>query len=172
MQLRERISCPWADIVSPALFGAEQRLTRKVLRSYAFLLCQSGGCRDDRTEIVCLREKDVVIFSFIRRFTDHCEVQKPFIQFFCDLLGIPAGDVILKTGIGFLKGPDLPGQITDLIGLCQSEIDIAAGDIIQCQEFLLDLICHGYKILCPVPKKHAFFRQCDAEAVPGEKLLT
>jgi len=155
MQLREHISCPRPDIVLPALFRTEQRLTRKVLRGYALLLCQYRRCGKDRTEIVCLWEKDVVIFSFIRRFTDHREVQKPFIQFFRDLLRISAGDVIPKIGIGFLKGADLPRQVTDLIGLRQAEIDIAAGDIIQRQEFLLDLICHGYKILGPVPKNAA-----------------
>ena len=69
------------------------------------------------------------------------------IQLFRDLLRISAGDMIPEIRIGFLKEANLSGQMTDLIGLCQSEIDIAAGDIIQCQEFLLDFICHKYEIL-------------------------
>ena len=114
----------------------------------------------------------MVILAVIRCFADHGEVQEPLVQLFRHLLGVAAGDVVAQIRIQFLKPADLPGEIADLIRFRQSEIDVPAGDIIQRQKFLLDLIRHAHQVFGPVAEQHPFFCELYAEAVPGKQLLS
>ena len=80
--------------------------------------------------------------------------------------------MVTKVRVHLFEFADLPCEVADLPGLRETEVKISAGDIIQRKKFLFDLVGHGDKILRPVPEKHAFLRQRDAEAVPGEQLLS
>ena len=80
--------------------------------------------------------------------------------------------MVTKIRVHLFEFADLPCEVADLPGLRETEVKISAGDIIQRKKFLFDLVGHGDKILRPVPEKHAFLRQRDAEAVPGEQLLS
>ena len=131
MELSKHFLCPGADIVFPALLGAEQWLPGQVSSHYSIFSCQWRICGNNHTEIIRFRKQDVIILSLIRCFAYHSKIQETFIQLFSDLFCVAAGDVVAKIRIQFLKLPYLSRQITDLIGLGKTEVDVSAGDIIQ-----------------------------------------
>ena len=127
--------------------------------------------REDQAPEIGLREEERVILARIGGFTQHGEIQQPLVQLFRDLLRVAAGDVKTQAGAAALQRVQLPRQIADLIGFRQAEIQLAAGDIVQRQKLLFDLIRHRDEILRPVAQQNALLRQRDIEAVSGEELF-
>ena len=70
-----------------------------------------------------------------------------------------------------LEGARLLGEIADLIGFREAEVQLAAGDVVQRKKFLFDLVRHGHQIFGTIPQQHALFRQGDREAVTRKQLL-
>ena len=67
--------------------------------------------------------------------------------------------------------PDGPREQPDLVGFGQTQIDIAAGDVIECDELLCDFIGHADQIFCAVAQQHAFIGQTNAETAARKQFF-
>ena len=162
---------PSGHIILPALFRAEQRQPDQVIHCDGFFLCQGIIRRKNQAPHVRLGKAQEIIFGPVRFFRQYGKIQQSLIQLFRYLLRIPAGNMVVKLRVLLSEILNCPRQYPNLIGLRHPQINIAAGDIIQGDKFLGDLIRHADQILCPVAQQHAFLRQANAEAVPGEQLF-
>ena len=120
---------------------------------------------------VRLRERDKVVFPRIRIFRKYNEIEKSFLQFIGHLLGIAADDVILQLGVAFLQRFDRVGDVFDSIGLRKTEKKLPAGDIVQREEFLFDLVRHADKVFCSVAEQNSLICQTNTKAVTRKQLF-
>ena len=112
-----------------------------------------------------------LIFGAVRCFHQYSKIQQALIQFLRDLLCVAAGDMVMQFRVLLLKFLNGPCQQSDLIGFSQAQIDIPAGDVVQRDKFLGNLIRHADQILRAVAQQDAFVCQTDAEAVARKQLL-
>ena len=68
--------CPGTNIVLPALFRCEQRQSCKILCGYTVFLCQVRICRDNSSEIIRLRKRDIAVLPLVRDLKNRREIQK------------------------------------------------------------------------------------------------
>ena len=141
------LSRPLTDVAFPALDGREQRKPFQVRSLDRFLFRERGVFRKDQPPDVAFGKFDEVVFSRVRQIAKDREIQKPLVQFLRDLFGISAGDVVLKSGTALLEGLDLSGEVADLVGFGQPEIQISARDVVQREKLLLDLVRHREQVL-------------------------
>ena len=71
-----------------------------------------------------------MIFCRIGFLRQHSKVNDAFVQLFRNLLSIAAGDVIMQTGANLFELSDCGGEIPNLVRFGQTEINIAAQNII------------------------------------------
>ena len=170
-QVRIVVSCPGPDLTGPGLVGAEEGKALQVGDSDLFLSGQGILCRHDQAPDVAFGKGQIFVSAAVRQFCQNDKVQDPLVQLFGDLFRIPAGDVVVEAGIAELELPDGPGQIFDLEGFRQSQIQLSSAYVIQRDEFLLDPVRHADQVLRPVPQQDPLIRQTDAEAVAGKELF-
>ena len=72
----------------------------------------------------------------------------------------------------FLQPAHLPGQIPDLIGFRQTQIQFSAGELVQGDELGGDAVRHADEILRPVPQQDALLRQPDGKGLTGKQFLS
>ena len=172
MQFIEPFSRPFPDVAFPALLGSKERQSDQIIKPDHIFFSQRRIGRKDQAPYITFRECDRLIFSLIGRITDNGEIQQALVQSLRDLFRVAARNMVFKTGVPLLQNAKFPSNVSNLIGLCKTKIQIAACKIVQRQELFLDLVCHRDKILCTIPKESAFFCERNAETVTGKQLFT
>ena len=80
-----------------------------------------------------------MIFCSIGFLRQHGKVNDALIQFFCNLFRVAAGNMIMQTRVRLFESSDCGGEVSDLVRFRQTEVNIAAQNIIKARNSVVIL---------------------------------
>lgn len=112
-----------------------------------------------------------LVASAVGQLGQHHEVHDAGVQLVEHLAGGAAVHVVGQVRAALAQAGYLAGQVLDLVRFGQTEVQHAAGDVVQLGEFRLHLVGHGNQALRALAQQTTLLGKRDAEALAHEQLL-